>query len=412
MEDEIYLKQNLNDLSQRIRRSEISEKNKQLIFRFGEHYIANGRKELTVVANMERMLTIARIVRRELGKELDEVDREDIEKLVCFLEKNDYKGLTKQDMKQKIKSFYRWLEGGEEYPDKVRWIKTTSKNYDKKLPSDMLTQEEVLTLIKNASRPRDKAFVSFLYESGCRISEVLNMKIKDIQFDNIGATVNVHGKTGYRRIRLVVSVPHLANWIENYHPNNDRESWVWVNVGNKHREQRMNYEATRWILESIAVKSGFGKFILSGTEAGNITRRYVGKHVNAHNFRHTRATHLANHLTEAQMKEFFGWIQSSNMASVYVHLSGRDIDKAIQKVYGIEQPGTENEEHIKPKICSRCETNNSPEVKYCIKCGLPLDQKTILEIENDEKELLKIITPDIMDQMIERKVKELLKVPK
>lgn len=36
------------------------------------------------------------------------------------------------------------------------------------------------------------------------------------------------------------------------------------------------------------------------------------------------------------MKEFFGWVQASNMASIYVHLSGRDVDNALLKVYGIQ----------------------------------------------------------------------------
>ena len=67
------------------------------------------------------------------------------------------------------------------------------------------------------------------------------------------------------------------------------------------------------------------------------TRAGIRKKTNPHSSRHARASHLADHLTEAQTKEFIGWAQSSDMASVYVHLSGRDVDDAVLKVYGLKQ---------------------------------------------------------------------------
>ena len=36
------------------------------------------------------------------------------------------------------------------------------------------------------------------------------------------------------------------------------------------------------------------------------------------------------------MKQYFGWVQGSKIASVYVHLSGRDVDKALLRLNGIE----------------------------------------------------------------------------
>jgi len=48
------------------------------------------------------------------------------------------------------------------------------------------------------------------------------------------------------------------------------------------------------------------------------TCREGKKRVNPHSFRHARATHLANHLREDQMKEFSGWTQADEMGSIYV----------------------------------------------------------------------------------------------
>jgi hypothetical protein len=47
------------------------------------------------------------------------------------------------------------------------------------------------------------------------------------------------------------------------------------------------------------------------------------------------------------MKEYFGWVQSSDMASVYVHLSGRDVDSALLKLHGMIQEDGVKEDMLK-----------------------------------------------------------------
>lgn len=61
----------------------------------------------------------------------------------------------------------------------------------------------------------------------------------------------------------------------------------------------------------------------------------ISKQIHPHLFRHSRATYMANYLTEAQMNVYFGWAQGSDMPGVYVHLSGRDVDDAILKANGV-----------------------------------------------------------------------------
>jgi ribosomal protein L37E len=113
----------------------------------------------------------------------------------------------------------------------------------------------------------------------------------------------------------------------------------------------------------------------------------IEKRVNPQAFRHARATHLASILTEAQMKEYFGWTQGSRMPGRYVHLSGRDLDGTLLRAHGL-QPRTEEEA---PKLtvvkCVRCGLQNSTIHKLCSRCGMPLDLKTALEMkENSARE--------------------------
>jgi integrase len=55
----------------------------------------------------------------------------------------------------------------------------------------------------------------------------------------------------------------------------------------------------------------------------------ITKRVYSYIFRHSRATHLANHLTEQQLKVYLGWAMASKMVAIYVHLSGRDMDNRV-----------------------------------------------------------------------------------
>jgi hypothetical protein len=115
----------------------------------------------------------------------------------------------------------------------------------------------------------------------------------------------------------------------------------------------------------------------------------IRKPVNPHAFRHARATHLAKHLTESQMKVYFGWTQASEMAAVYVHLSCRDVDDAILQLHGIKSKEEERDE-MEPKACQRCELENPATNTLCSRCGLPLDEKTATEALRAELEQQKV----------------------
>jgi integrase len=287
------------------------------------------------------------------------------------------------------KKFYRWVEGSKEYPEKVSWIKTGVKKNREKL-TNLPTKEDIELLINATCNVRDKALVSVLYESGCRIGELLNVRLKDVAFDDYGVVMLVRGKTGPRRIRLVSSEPRLSVWID-YHPRkNDPESPLWINIGTTNHHKPMMYQTVRCILKDLANKIN------------------LKKPVNPHIFRKARATHLASKLTEAQMCEYFGWTQGSEMPFTYVHLSGRDIDEAILRMYG-RIPKDNDALEFKLKKCPRCFRENPPDSHFCMTCHLPLDEKTAIEIEQKKREFISTtITNEIIERMVEEKVRQIL----
>jgi len=95
------------------------------------------------------------------------------------------------------------------------------------------------------------------------------------------------------------------------------------------------------------------------------------------------------------MNIYFGWVQGSDMPSVYVHLSGRDIEGAVKEIYGLKDK--EEDKTLKPVKCPRCAEFNTPNARFCHKCGLPLDEKERLKAQLEEAE----IVPEKMTKILE-----------
>lgn len=107
-------------------------------------------------------------------------------------------------------------------------------------------------------------------------------------------------------------------------------------------------------------------------------------------------------MTEAQLCQWFGWVQGSDVPARYVHLSGRDIDNAYDQMHGIVEPD-ENKDNSAVKKCPRCEELNEPKATFCQQCGFAIDQETAneieMEVEDDLKEDYKGIEPGDRDTM-------------
>jgi hypothetical protein len=122
--------------------------------------------------------------------------------------------------------------------------------------------------------------------------------------------------------------------------------------------------------------------------------------VNPHHFRHSRATYLANRYTEAQLCEWFGWVQGPDVPAKYVHLSGRDIDNAYYELHGLETPEEDDEDDTVQK-CPRCEELNEPNAAFCMRCGFALDQEAESiedQIEDDVEQSYAETNPDDTEQ--------------
>jgi integrase/recombinase XerD len=287
--------------------------------------------------------------------------RIDIERLVADINGSGYTANTRSDHKKILKKFYKFVIYGNAdrmtpFPPEVVWIDTSIKKNELREP-EVISEEEAIRMISAATSSREKALVAVAYEGGFRIGELLGMNIQDVSFDENGARISVHGKTGSRIVRLITSAPVLARYIRD-HPSKDGLGPLWVNPPDSRRNAcgGMRYQTAREAIQAVAQRAG------------------ITKRIHPHLFRHSAATRDASYnISERLLEIKYGWSKGSRMSARYSHIQDvRTVDNALLRVYaGKETKPMEPE--FAPLLCPRCGEKNTPGLKYCGRCATPLD---------------------------------------
>tara|TARA_Y100000034_G_scaffold19552_1_gene22089 strand:+ start:3357 stop:4589 length:1233 start_codon:yes stop_codon:yes gene_type:complete len=355
---------------------DISNKNKKIIFEFERACFL--RQKLELPTRIKYLDVLGQLAKYYVKKDFDKLTKKDFENIIFKLEsKKEWTPTTKQKFKAIIKKFGRWikwkdkafLERKNEYPETVSWINTNIKRKEMKkvMASDVLTEKEAYKLIENTEHPRDKAFISMLYELGARIGEIGNLKIKDITRDKHSYLVDLNGKTGHRTPRIIMSDPHITAWLNQHPLKNDSEAPVWVTIGNR-KTRKLDYPSLSKIIKRIKEKVG------------------IKKRVYAHLFRHTRVTHLLRNkqINESQAKVYFGWVPNSKMLAEYSHLVSNDVNDVLLEMNGIKAKN-KNKDLLKPKVCPSCRKINDKNALFCQTCSKPLDFNTAVDFDKKRR---------------------------
>ena len=364
---------NLRKALDRLKRDPlVLQNNKNLILEFTDSLLADGLSESRVIKYVYTLKKISKL----LGIDFLAIDKKAATRFFKDINiKDDMAEWTKHDYKLVFKRFYKWI--GEEQKGlsddlKVAIDYISSQHIKrakskKKLPEHLLTTEEVMKLADNTTCSRDKAFTLTLYESACRIGEIIPIKIKDVEFDKYGVKINVTGKTGFRPVRICVAAPAISNWLTNHPDRNNPDAYLFCGIGRTNYKQMLSYASARKIIFEAAEKAG------------------IKKRVNLHKFRASRATQLViEGMSEPLLCDFGGWVIGSDEIRTYVKLSGKNVANEILRINGLlEEEDQENS--FKIIKCPRCGIKNSPGAKFCSGCSLSLDQKNLIEVEKDAK---------------------------
>lgn len=245
-----------------------------------------------------------------LGRETVSAKRPDIVRyLNRLMFDKELSKTTVSNVLSVIKSYYSFLlDNGYVESDPTKGISHIRP--DKKAPI-YLTQAEIKALIETASDLRDNLMVSMLYATGVRVSELVNIKKKDIDFER--NTVIVFGKGAKERIVLV---PETLTY---------RLRYYCGGLGSDDLLFDLTPRTVQRNIKSLSSKAG------------------IRKKVTPHKLRHSFATHmLQNGGNVVAIQKLLGHT-SLNTTQIYTHYDVDELKDMYARTHPLASNGTVND---------------------------------------------------------------------
>lgn len=165
----------------------------------------------------------------------------------------------------------------------------------------VISKEEVLAIINNTNNIKHKCIVSLLYSAGLRRSELLNLKLNDI--DSKRMLIRVNASKG----------------------NKDRMTILSKNILGDLRIYFKEYKPKTWLFEGVKGKqyapTSVVKIIKTATKKSGIKRN-----VTPHTLRHSFATHLLEAGTDLRYIQTLLGHNSSKTTEIYTHVAMNSFD--------------------------------------------------------------------------------------
>jgi len=297
-----------------------------------------AKKKMDAITRCKHLSHIDRIS-RIIKKPFVKLSQADLEKFILDLERGKYKRsmdnkplaqATIVTYKEIFRKFIMWMNAVKGTKLDVSFIDTYRK--DTEIPA--LSREEVELLMERCSNIRDRFIVKFLFDSGARIEEFLNIKWSDLTWDKELNCYMVRirvSKTKPRTISLQLSTKEIEDYRKYL-----EESGMFK-VDNFLID--MNYDAIRIMLTRLG-------------------KRILGKRVTPHVFRHSSATYYANKIAYFPFCYRYGWSFNSDQPQRYIDRNGIQ-EKETAKIIKNDEIGKYKEESQKLKEdFSRLATEN------------------------------------------------------
>lgn len=312
-------------------------------------------------------------VRRYYDKEYRACGKHDLSRAIGRIREamkpdgTPYSRNTKTDYLKISKRFFLWLqdEGVSEIPKKeIDKIVIGSYDMHCKTEADVLTAEEITSIINAARTSKYKAYFSLLYETGARSIELANLKWQDVTFETYGAIVRLtDNKAGsspsIRSVPVITYANYLAQWQADYTGDPSGNNFVFITTGGKPLQYR-----------------GVSKALSRFTKEAGV------KPCTLHQFRHSRVTHaIQGGMSETVAKKCFWNNEGTDMIKIYSHLTDDDVKREFMRQAGVEVESEHVTHSPQPIQCTQCHFVNVPESRFCARCGLSLSPEAIGEYD-------------------------------
>ena len=239
-------------------------------------------------------------------KPVEEITANDIR--LYLYEVKDRRNITDVSLDSRrrvINAFFLWLHN-EGYIAKNPCLQIQTIKCEQK-PREPFTDTQMEEIRESCVTDRDKAVVEMLYSTGCRVSELSNLKISDIDFKTREVKLFGKGKkhrTSYLNARAEVA---LLKYLENRKGDSE-----YVFIASKKPYNRLGKITIEKNVRDIGVRAGIDKVI-------------------PHRFRHTTATDALNRgMSVAELQSILGH-EKLDTTMIYAKLSGSSVSYSHHK---------------------------------------------------------------------------------
>ena len=244
-----------------------------------------------------------------------EVEYEDLRYLFSHYEKLNLSNKSIRRHISSIKGFYKYLclEG---IVNNNPFFYVSLPKKETKLPR-YLTYDELLEIFNNLEIKtnydlRDRLILELMYATGIRVSELVNIKISDIDFSN--QSIRILGKGSKERIVYYNDVvKNLLNKYLKIYSSLDKNNTNYLIVNQK--GEKITTAGISYILNKVIKKISFNK------------------HITPHMLRHSFATHLLNNGCDLlTVQELLGH-SSISTTGIYTHVTFDHIKDVYYKCH-------------------------------------------------------------------------------
>ena len=166
---------------------------------------------------------------------------------------------------------------------------------------------------------RDSLFMYLLYDSGCRVQEILGLKIKDFFVQNGTAELHIVGKGNKFRITPISEelIPMFERYCRHYHKNSTYDDYLFYTKRRNTLSQMSCDTAQAFMKKYGIIAKKFNPAI---------------PHIHPHLFRHTRAMHL--YMAGMPLELVSQWLGHSQMETslIYARATTDMKRKAVDKI--------------------------------------------------------------------------------
>ena len=276
---------------------------------FYEYLLTKNYSENTVLSYINDLYYFYLFVK----KDLDLVKEEDIRDYLEYLNLKKDKSTSVSRKISTFKSFYKFLYLNEyidkkEYPlSKISYPKT-----EKKLPK-FIYYNDLLEIINESSKGkeglRDRLIIEMLYATGVRVSELVNIKINDIDFNN--RRIIVCGKGNKERI--VYYGEYAMKVLNDYLRGRENINNQYLFLNN--RGEKLTDRGVRYIIDNI------------------MKNLSVKTHVTPHVLRHTFATDMLNNGCDIKVVQELLGHSSLKTTEVYTHVTNDRLKEVYYRCF-------------------------------------------------------------------------------